>query len=320
MGCGVATSDEPHASAAMVPALVENDFSHDWIRLPLPAGAEIGQRESLVKTHDGYAALYRRQLGEGKAVFGWENRVFVSDDGVHWSEHSVSLAPAAFYRSLAFGDGRFVLGGARGGLEGIIATSSDAAEWQTEAAPSDDVSAVAFVNGQFFALSNRMSISRSSDGAHWVESATQTIQLQAIAYGNGTYVAVGSGPIEVSRDGAQWSPVALDCAVPDNCVTDPSGGVHQGYTTHVFYAEGAFYADALVSRDALHWERTTNAARVPNTHYGGFFLRGYPDTLEAWRTADIEPRHVQLRAHADTDSSCAASRCIIVGLDLLLVP
>jgi hypothetical protein len=289
--------------------------------MPVPAGDTLGQLEALVQTDTGFAALYRRQIGDGmgKAVLGTENRVLTSTDGVDWTEHTVPTTETAlFYRDLAFGNGRLLVGGALGS-QGAIATSVDGSDWTMREAPMPDVRAVAFLEGSFFALSNSATIWRSPDGDDWVGGPTEAVQLSAIAHGNGLFVAVGSGPIEVSRDGTTWTPVDLDCDLPGNCVTDPSGEVHQGFRSSVFFANGAFHADGLFSTDAMRWQRRNAGAPIPVGHFGGYLMRIDGDTLLAFRDDEPQQLSVQLRP-ADGQSCTEARRCFVLDDQLLLQP
>jgi hypothetical protein len=301
--------------------LTERDFATRWVRLPLPGSAASGQIESLIETEAGFAALYRDQLGQGKVVGGWDNRVLLSEDGVAWVEHGVLLGePGQFYRALAYGLGRYVLVGSRY-QEGAIAASSDGIAWTPVSAGTSPLLAVEFLNGRFFALSLQQGIWSSTDGVTWRASTTQALQLEDAAYGDGVYVAVGSGPFEVSSDGVTWRSVSMNCAIAGNCVQDPSGGWHQAPKNAIFFADGAFYADNFISTDkGASWRQIPQGTSVPHGFHGGYFLRLEADrSLSAWRTGDHLQR-VSLEQTNPPGRNCRNSRCFIVGNQLFLIP
>jgi hypothetical protein len=315
VACAQAAPDQSHDAA-----LTAEDFSAALIALAMPPSAEFGDIESLVSVPTGYAALYRKTIGQGKSQSGFEHRVFLSSDGVHWSQHDVPTPPAGDYRALAYGAGRYLIAGQTGVSAGALASSSDGDTWQVLQTDLPAILHIAFLNGRFFALALLGGIYTSDDGLRFTGAVTNAVQLGAIAYGSGTYVVVGSGPFEISSDGNDWQVVSIDCGLPGACVTPPGGTPIQGFHANVLFANGAFYSDKLVSNDARTWRQTTDDQRVPDAFNGGWLMRLYPNAIEAWHDAAAP----LLRAALVTDNpkglDCTTHRCMIVAKQLVLIP
>jgi hypothetical protein len=287
----------------------------------LPPSATYGDLESLISVPTGYAALYRKSLGQGKDAAGWVHRVFLSHDGVHWDEHDLPATPAwVDYRTLAYGADHYVIAGESGGVDkGAVTASTDADAWQDVETDLPAILNLTFLNDQFFGLALWKGIYRSSDGIHFSAASTDAAQLGAIAYGNGTYVAVGSGAIEVSHDGMTWQPVSLDCNMPDACVTPPGGSALQGFRSHVFFANNKFYAEQFVSPDAQNWQAISDPARVPDTFDAGWFLKLESNQLTAWQDATHTQTTAVMMDNPD-QLDCRTQRCVLFSGALLLVP
>jgi hypothetical protein len=320
LGCTSQTT-EPAGAAGMHAPLRVSDFQQPWIRLPLPPSATYGDLESLISVPTGYAALYRKSLGQGKDAAGWVHRVFLSVDGVQWDEHDLPATPTwVDYRSLAYGADHYVIAGESGALDkGAVTSSGDTDTWQDVQTDVPAILNLTFLNDRFFGLALWKGIYASSDGIHFNASATDAVQLGAIAYGNGTYVAVGSGPFEVSHDGMTWHSVSLDCNMPGACVTPPSGPALQGFRSHVFFAKDNFYAEQFVSPDAQNWQAIRDAARVPDTFAAGWFLKLESNQLSAWQDS-TQAQATEVRVDNPDQLDCRTRRCLLFSDALLLVP
>jgi hypothetical protein len=93
------------------------------------------------------------------------------------------------------------------GLNGYIATSSDAMNWtDVSTSITNHLNAVASGAGYFVAVGGGGVVARSSDGTTWTsQSLGATNELRAVVYGGGIFVAVGFwGNIFTSSDGATW--------------------------------------------------------------------------------------------------------------------
>jgi hypothetical protein len=146
-------------------------------------------------------------------------------------------------------------------------------------------------------------------------------------------------------------PVASsDCVFPGACITDPSGGVHQGYHPNAIFAEGRFFTDQLSSADGMTWEPLPD--RSPSAYVSGRFLGGFAISsgMPVW-TSDgpLQTLHVirptraavtaagrdllqvgaldreapfpdSVNAQFEDGLTCSTARCIIVNNSLLLVP
>ncbi|MDR0442527.1 MAG: InlB B-repeat-containing protein [Treponema sp.] len=146
-------------------------------------------------------------------------------------------------QSIAYGNGRFVAGGA----DGKMAWSDDGISWTSVNSPfssSIRIDCVAYVNGRFFAGgNNNRSMAWSTDGINW-DGDTRSADLFAlsiggIAYGAGRFVIVNSGgsPISVCR--TTWSnDDGLNWETEDITDTFASGAALRG----IAYGGGKFVA------------------------------------------------------------------------------
>lgn len=322
-------------------ALSASAFAQPLVRLPLPDAEQLGALESLIETPSGYAALYRQQLGGGgggKSSGVWVHHVALSEDGVHWSQHDLP-DPSGWlsYRSLAYGGGHYLLAGQGVAPQGSIARSEDGVTWQEVTTDLPAILTLASVQDRIFALGLLGGVFSSSDGVSFTGAPTDTLQLGAIAYGAGTYIAVGSGPIMVSHDGASWSAVPLDCALPGACVQVPGataapgdctsagacnttpGGFVQSFHRRALFGNGHFITDDFISEDAEHWRKISAPARVPDSFAAGWFLKLEPNQLSAWREQEAV-----MTTTVSTDNpeglDCRAHRCLLFRDALILVP
>jgi hypothetical protein len=253
-----------------------------WRMIEVPAA---GNAPSIVSTPSGWLALSLRALGDQRAPSAWQSVLYRSRDGVHWQ--SLPLDPGSDdlqLRDLAYGAGRYVMVGVRTGNEGILWTSSDGEHWTESAQPltgPDVWRKVVFAGARFFAFGFRY-LGVSDTGESWTALPTSLVQGEAAAYGNGRYLLVGSGPMQTSADGREWQEHSLDCSLPGACITDPSGGVAQGYHQHAIFAEGSFFSEELASVDGASWQ--PQPGRFPAAHVGDRFV-GSPSLstgLAAW--------------------------------------
>jgi hypothetical protein len=165
--------------------------------------------------------------GGGQFVAVGKASVVTSSDGTNWVERPT---PSFGYLSgIAYGQGQFVaVGGSWDvGLSnnryGHILTSADGVNWIDPLwDPADwlPLFNVAFGNGQFVAVGNRLLNSR--DGATWAQlnsmPPADSMPLSGIAFGNGQFVAVGDfdGPPfpGTSTNGLDWTWTWRDNGMP----------------------------------------------------------------------------------------------------------
>lgn len=292
-------SDEQF-EAARVPtgqAALADDTGGAFRVIEVPAAST---QPSIVKSPLGWLALSSRQLGDARAPSGYESVLYRSTDGVHWESLPFDLPhDDVELRSLAYGNGRYVMVGRKLAAGGVIWSSDDAEHW-TELAQTGDVATqwgqVMFAGSHFFAPGFR-NLGVSQDGLSWSSVPITIVQVEAIAHGNDRYVMVGSGPVEVSLDGFTWEAHDLDCSLPGACdMTPPTplgpngepsmpGQIIQGYHPHVLFAEGRFFIAQLSSADGITWEAMPD--RFPTTYVAEHFLGSVSLTegLPSWVTA-----------------------------------
>jgi hypothetical protein len=313
---------EPPVAVGGGAQLTAAELQGPLIRLALPSTDEFGDLESLISVEQGYAALFRKPIGQGKSQAGWQHSIFRSDDGLHWQLASEPpTASSVDLRTLAYGAGRFLLAGHHGDVTkgAVLLTSSDASDWQPLDTQLPAILTLAYLNSRFFALALSTGIFNSSDGEHFSGANTEAGQLGALAYGAGTFVAVGSGPIEVSRNGDDWQAVPLSCDLPKACVTPPGGNPMQRGPSHVFFGDGRFFADQFVSSDGQDWQLIADDARVPNASADGWLLKVTDTTLSAWH-GDEPQLHSTVRDDNPEQLDCREHRCLLLPNALLLVP
>jgi hypothetical protein len=338
------------ASRASVepPALSQADFARRWIKLYVP---NAGGAPYLARTDSGFVALSSESLGAGKVVAGVQNYVYRSEDGVRWK---VMFAPRATqglgWQGIAYGDGRFVSVG--GDLQSSqIWTSLDARSWSATVLPARDTNFhwVEHVNDRFFVFGGSSTLATSADAKKWSLVTLGAVQVNDLAFGNGRYVVVGSGPIHYSDDGESWKPAHLDCGLPGACITDPSGGMHQGGQYDVVFAD-RFYADQLFSPDGERW--SSHSYPSAEISVGGYLIGrstfrtrhglapdvGEREQLLAWKPGgsimsvevDTMPASTVLHHHRAPPpaiearlpggANCLNRRCVTIKEAIYLIP
>jgi hypothetical protein len=306
---------------------------------------------SVVRTPSGWMALSYRYLGnDPRAPSGVESGLYRSSDGIQWQ--LIPLANSNHLRldDLAYGAGRYVMVGANT-AGSVVWTSSDGEHWteslQLLSAPHA-WGRLAFVKDRFFAFGFAQ-LGMSSTGESWEALPTHIVQGGAGAYGNGRYLLLGNGPMQTSEDGRTWQEHSLDCSLPaSSCITDPSGGVAQGYHHAALFAEGRFFTEELSSLDGATWQAEPGLS--PSAYVAGRFLGGWnlsaglatwtrggpPQALRVIRPAreavteagrgrlgmlDRDaPLPETFAVPFDDGLTCETADCVLVGDSLLLVP
>jgi len=292
-----------------------------WYRHTLPASETLGDLERLIRVPAGFAALYRRSLGSGKVVGGWESRLLVSADGMDWDARELLFSDEQrFFRDIAFGGGCYVAVGHHF-QQGLIWRSINGVDWDAVEVASDALHAVRYVGGRFFALATFEDVLVSEDGVSWHKTTTETLQPSDVGHGSGVFVLVGSGPFQRATDGLNWSPYSVDCGLPEACVTDPGGGVHQPPSAAVFYGAGAFYTDSgWRSGDGKVWQQVMEAER-PDGVLGGYLVKhAGDDSLRLWRDTFGDVQAPVSVLPAESSHGCEGADCRVFGDEILWIP
>jgi hypothetical protein len=317
----------------------QKDFGLAWLQLPVPYASE---SPHIARGPDGFVVLSREIVG-GKAITATHNYLYRSPDGITWTSVPLPDVPGFFtFRGITYAGGLYVIAGAWGSASEIW-TSPDLSRWTKYHfdVGASGLADVTHAGGRLFALGTFRQSLTSPDGAHWTVLDLETLQPGAVVFGNGRYVLVGSGPLQLSTDGLHWQPNPLDCALPGACITDPGGGVHQGYHPGAVFAGDRFYVDQLWSSDGLNWQPHGEPNAV--AYLGGYLLGWKPDTageptLNAWKpgqvpipvaVAQVSPPIPRLSDGVSPPTiqsplpdarSCATHRCVIIASGLYLIP
>jgi hypothetical protein len=283
-----------------------------WVRLSPPQDAALGELERIVQAPDGFVALYRRGLGDGKVMEGWESRLSRSLGGFDWTTEDLLVTDEnQSFRDLAYGGGRFVVVGHRF-QDGVIWYSDDLASWTELETGSESLQAVRYAGGRFYALGTQESILSSVDGVEWQKTTTETLQPRDLAKGEGALVLVGTGPFQRSEDGVTWSPHPVDCELPGVCVQDPGGTLHQPASARVFFAAGAFHVDTgWRSADGVDWQHVAEAD-IPDGHAGGTFFKVAGDQFQAWTDEPGDRVTLKVSAPTGPEDGCLDEVCVLL--------
>lgn len=134
------------------------------------------------------------------------NGVYVSPDGVSWTQVSSVPVGDSQMNAMAFAAGRYVVVGAGG----VVATSGDLLTWTvgTPAGTTHDLHGIAWDGRAFVAVGDAGSVAKSLDGTTWtLLPAVTSEDLSSIAAApEGTMVAVGKqGAVIASFNGNDWA-------------------------------------------------------------------------------------------------------------------
>ena len=236
---------------------------------------------------------------------------WTSPDGVDWVCDPASLADPSGRmiletRALAFGGGRFLAAGARGGMAvstngagwtilspggsgglrsaakgnglavavgeaGLVLTSPDGLAWTRQPAPTAaTLRSVVFGGGSFVAVTDSGRALLSADGAGWSAAAPpEGASLHGVTAGPGGFVAVGEeGQIVTSSQGMVWADQTSGTSCPLNAVAC-DGRV---------YAAVGRDGTIVTSSDAVHWtlrsSPATNTLQAAACGNGRFVVAG----------------------------------------------
>lgn len=184
----------------------------------------LGGRAGLIATSvDGSKWIERERIEEDlfRIIFANDRFVAVGDkgsllsssDGLVWKRSSTGTDSPL--RSVAFGNGLFVVGGGSS-LEEVLITSPDLTNWRRQQADMTQATwGLAYGNGVFVAASGYDSVGlestlfTSQDGFRWERRSLNVgVGIIDVAFGDGRFVAVGDqGTILSSTDGIRWDQV-----------------------------------------------------------------------------------------------------------------
>jgi hypothetical protein len=312
-----------------------------WRVIEVPTG---GGAPAIVSSPLGWLALSSRSFGDVEVPSGYDNVLYQSTDGVHWSSLPLGDDTRVQLLGLAYGAGRYVMSGIRHGSDGssnIVWSSSDARQW-TEA-PSGPAGPVEYAHGRFFQVGFNVVLA-SEDGITWRSTPIHLLQEGGVAYGNGVYVLAANGPLQSSVNGWEWEEHRVDCTA------GPMDGYQQCIHQAALFAEGRFYTEDLSSADGTAWQ--AEPGREPVAYERGVFFGivslsqglpawvngGQPQSLPLVRPSRAavtatgraersigaldpnSPLPATVNVEFDDGLTCESAACVLVGQRLLLAP
>lgn len=160
----------------------------NWARLPWPNLSSYG----------------RLIFSNGRFLWNQTEGVAYSTDGLNWTP---TAQREGFNHLNATPDG-FIAHG-RGD---VIQTSRDGENWETVGTVTlpfnGHISCGAFAPGKSILAGNSGLLFESSDGATWTRRTFLAQGRANVAFANGQFIRYGAAGMHISRDGAEWEPVA----------------------------------------------------------------------------------------------------------------
>jgi hypothetical protein len=252
----------------------ESPTTNDLARVTFGAGlfVAVGEKGTILTSEDGLSWAVRNSgttnhlwglcYGAGEFIAAGDSGTIVaSADGVGWERRTTGAVNGGDLRTVAYGDGVYLLSG------GASLVSADGRLWSLIAGPYRDV---AFANNQFITLFDYgIGISSFSfNGTHWEQRASYAdlgfgISPRGSAYGDGKFVVVtgNSGTVAVSTNATVWQKLK---APTDSALSAVA------YGNELFVAVGQRGA-LLTSKDGLLWQRegAGNSGWFLDAVYGG---------------------------------------------------
>jgi hypothetical protein len=138
-----------------------------------------------------------------------EARAAYSTDGHNWTAATLPVGPGTsrFWKSIAFGNGKFVAASGNNGTSTVVVASSDGITWTAGSMPVVGFWKVRFLKDKFIATGGSGGLAYSTDGLNWTKATMPHHSYEDVAYGNGTYVAISSTGTRaaVSKNGISWT-------------------------------------------------------------------------------------------------------------------
>lgn len=184
-------------------ALVSSPDAINWKSVYAWTDApQTGMELSLPTSGNGkYVAVGTWYELSGRTRFGFS---LTSGDGAAWTRHGIATRDGL--GPVAFGDGKFVAAARRGAGSQFFWSSTNGVTW--EAGPpvaSEAVSAIAFGNHTFVAVTAVRKFWVSKDGVNWLALNVQSPRdIRNIAFADNSFIAVGDGTILTSTNGINW--------------------------------------------------------------------------------------------------------------------
>ncbi len=215
--------------------------------------------------------------GNGRFVAINQNntRAYYSRNGEDWSYATIPVTSGYGATCIAFGLGKFIVGGS----DGYIYLSPDGSAWVK--VPPPTLGAMwyhaLFGNGAFVLLGYYGEVAYSYSGQVWFDGAPTLAGISyAAAYGDGKFVVVGSGNVTAcsTNNGLSW----INGILPST---------YQIYKNSFAFGDGYFVAvltdgTSARSMDGEHW----NAGIMPAAAH--WFSLGYGDGV--WVAAEFGQR------------------------------
>jgi alpha-tubulin suppressor-like RCC1 family protein len=177
-----------------------------------------------------------------------------SADGINWT--NIPIASGNLWKSVAYGDGKFVaFGGGFGGGSQNAAISSDGTSWSFATTVSNAYDNVRYVGNKFIITARTQlyqSLLTSDDGISWTLKTLPggTKYWNNVEYGNGKFVAVAGGVgntsdiVAISNDGNTWTSEILPVS---------NAWIDIAYGNNTFIAVVSSGNTIVTSPDGTNW-------------------------------------------------------------------
>lgn len=187
-----------------------------------------------------YVGLLPREFGNIPA------EILHSEDGVNWEE--ITVGDQIIPSTIAFGNGRFLMGASRSGTKALLLASADGRTW-TELPDPGEIGPVFFAGGQFrmklYGTYPLLRIASSPDGERWTQQPFVPGETSSLLTHAGEFWwQLGNAPLR-SKDLQSWTPA-------DEEIRGMLHAAAWGNEHWVVVGQGG---TVLTSTDGQHWIR-----------------------------------------------------------------
>jgi hypothetical protein len=205
-------------------------------------------------------------FSNGFAGVGSGGKIYISDDGLSWTQHN--SATTSNLHGISSGNGLLVAVGDNGAVQ----TSTSGTIWTSRSSGTSlALYGVTYSNGLFVAVGQLGTVLTSPDGINWTgQDSGQLTDLFSVTYGSAGFAAAGpGGTIVTSPDGVNWTTQNSGTSATLESITFGNG----------YYLATGDGAVALTSPDGTAWTPRNVGATGGQNLYGSAFLNSRFDIV-----------------------------------------